>query len=196
MPPKIKITKEDIINAAVGIVKKEGEQGLNARAVASALSCSTQPIFSNYPTMDSLRKDVVRACYNVYEEYTVRELAREEYVTYKATGMAYIEFAKAERNLFRMLFMRDRRAENEEEDVFADKMDSIYEMISRNSGLDFEKSKLFHFEMWTVVHGLAVMCATSYQPIEREFASNVISDIYWSLLRSFKEKDGEKDNRN
>jgi len=191
MPPKVKVNREDIVKAAVDILRRDGEQGLNARAVAAALSCSTQPIFSNYPTMESLRKDVVRACYEIYEGYTARELARGEFVPYKANGMAYIEFANEERNLFRLLFMRDRRAENEEEDIFADKMDSIYEMISRNSGLALERVKLFHFEMWTVVHGLAVMGATSYQPIGRELASSVLSDIYSSLIRSFKEKDEE-----
>ena len=34
MPPKVKVTREDIINAAVDIVKACGEQGINARTIA------------------------------------------------------------------------------------------------------------------------------------------------------------------
>lgn len=33
MPPKVKITKEDIINAAVDIVRESGAEALNARTV-------------------------------------------------------------------------------------------------------------------------------------------------------------------
>ena len=34
MPPKVKITKEDIVNAAVEIVRKSGDQAINARDIA------------------------------------------------------------------------------------------------------------------------------------------------------------------
>ena len=56
MPPKVKITKEDIIKTAIELVRREGTGALNARAIAAALSCSTQPIFSNFETMDELQK--------------------------------------------------------------------------------------------------------------------------------------------
>ena len=60
MPPKVKVTKEDIINAAVDIVRKSGAQAINARTVASVLNCSTQPVFSNFATMDELRLAVAK----------------------------------------------------------------------------------------------------------------------------------------
>ena len=51
MPPKIKITKEEIIKTALELVRTSGEQSINARTVAGALNCSTQPIFSNFSSM-------------------------------------------------------------------------------------------------------------------------------------------------
>ena len=59
MPPKVKVTKEAIINAAMDIVRENGAAALNARAVAARLDCSTQPIFSNYNNMEELRADVI-----------------------------------------------------------------------------------------------------------------------------------------
>ena len=59
MPPKVKVTKEEIIRAAVEIVRRDGHQALNARTVAAALNCSTQPVFSNFSGMDALRMAVV-----------------------------------------------------------------------------------------------------------------------------------------
>jgi len=63
MPPKIKVTKDEIINNAIEIVRKDGEQSINARTIATQLNCSTQPIFSNFATMDDLRLAVTQKAY-------------------------------------------------------------------------------------------------------------------------------------
>jgi AcrR family transcriptional regulator len=55
MPPKVKVTKEDIIQASVELVRKKGTDAINARTIASALNGSTQPIFSNFESMEELR---------------------------------------------------------------------------------------------------------------------------------------------
>ena len=60
MPPKVKVTKEEIINAAVDIFRKSGAQAINARTVASVLNRYTQPVFSNFATMDELRLAVAK----------------------------------------------------------------------------------------------------------------------------------------
>ena len=60
MPPKIKVTKEDIVAAALDIVRRSGAEAINARTVAAALQCSTQPVFSNFATMEDLRLAVVQ----------------------------------------------------------------------------------------------------------------------------------------
>ena len=59
MPPKVQITKEDIVNTALELIRTSGEHAINARAVAAALNCSTQPIFSNFATMEELQNAVI-----------------------------------------------------------------------------------------------------------------------------------------
>ena len=61
MPPKVKVTKEEIINAALALVRENGTDAINARSIAASLACSTQPIFSNFATMEELQKDVILA---------------------------------------------------------------------------------------------------------------------------------------
>jgi AcrR family transcriptional regulator len=63
MAPKIRITKESIISTAIDLVRVCGEQAINARAIATALDCSTQPIFSNFASMDELRREVMATAY-------------------------------------------------------------------------------------------------------------------------------------
>ena len=48
MPPKVKITKEMIIDAAFEIARSEGAENINARTVSKKLGCSTQPVTVSY----------------------------------------------------------------------------------------------------------------------------------------------------
>ena len=181
MPPKVKITKEDIISAAIEIVRKSGDQAINARDIANVLGCSTQPIFSNFATMDELRLAVVERADMLCNQYMEREVASEKYPAYKANGMAYIRFAKEEKELFRLLYMRDRSKEIVSEDT--EMMHRMEEMINENTGLEGDDIKLFHLEMWAYVHGIATMQATGFQDLEWDFISKLITDAYQGLKK-------------
>lgn len=183
MPPKVKITKEDILDAAVGIVRSDGDQALNARTVAEVLNCSTQPVFSNFATMEKLRLAVVEKADLLCQEYMQREVETGEFPAYKATGMAYIRFAKEEKALFKLLYMRDRSGESiPEETELSDKMELI---VQKNTGLGDTDAKLFHLEMWAFVHGIATMFATGYLDLDRELVSRMLTDSYQGLRKHY-----------
>lgn len=183
MPPKIKVTKDDIINATVDIVRNSGAQAINARTIASALNCSTQPVFSNFATMDELRLAVVEKADILCQAYMQREVECGEFPAYKATGMAYIRFAKEEKELFKLLYMRDRSGELIPETTEqTDKMESI---IHHNTGLGGVDAKLFHLEMWAYVHGIATMFATGFLDLDWELVSKMLTDSYQGLLKQY-----------
>ncbi|MBE6982685.1 MAG: WHG domain-containing protein [Ruminococcaceae bacterium] len=183
MPPKIKITKAEVIHTAVNIVRKQGEQALNARTVASVLGSSTQPIFSNFETMEELRCAVIEAADALYQEYTRQEIAFQKYPMYKATGMAYIRFAKEEKELFKLLFMRDRSAE-----VIPAFSGIIADIVKSTTGLNGESSEFFHLEMWAYVHGIATMMATNYLELDTALISQMLTDAYQSMKKHYEGK--------
>lgn len=181
MPPKVKVTKEDIVNAAVNIVRNSGAQAINARTIASVLNCSTQPVFSNFATMDELRLAVVERADALCQEYMRREVENGEFPTYKANGMAYIRFAKEEKELFKLLYMRDRSGESiPERTELTDEMESI---VQNNTGLSGADAKLFHLEMWAYVHGIATMSATGFFDLDWELVSRMLTDSYQGLRK-------------
>lgn len=183
MPPKVKTTKEDIINTAVEIVRAHGADAINARNVASALGCSTQPVFSNFATMEDLRLAVVEKSNEKCNNYIKREVESGKFPVYKASGMAYIRFAKEERELFKLLYMRDRANEIiPDSDELNDKMESL---VSNNTGLSAEKVKLFHLEMWAYVHGIASMVATGFVDLDFELISRMLTDAYQGLRKQY-----------
>ena len=46
MPPKAKYTKQEIIEAAVGITREKGINAVTAREVGAALGVSSRPLFT------------------------------------------------------------------------------------------------------------------------------------------------------
>lgn len=114
MPPKVKVTKDAIISAGIEIVRESGADSVNARSVAAKIGCSTQPIFSNYTCMYELKQDIIRVANKHYMEYTLAYRAPEGCPKYKNTGLAYINYAKNERELFKLLFMRHRSSDEYE----------------------------------------------------------------------------------
>ncbi len=178
MPPRVKITKEDIIKTAVELVRAGGEQSINARAIAMALNCSTQPVFSNFSTMDELQKAVVDAAYLRYLGFLKKEAESGKYPKYKAFGMAYIRFAKEEKELFKLLFMCDRKGGELTPTL---DFEASIQMIMQANGISREKAERMHLEMWTCVHGIGAMLATSFLTLEWELISNMLSDVYQGI---------------
>ena len=175
MPPKIKITKEEIIKTALELVRTSGEQSINARTVAGALNCSTQPIFSNFSSMDELRGSIIVEAYDLYLGFIRNEVDRGKYPEYKAFGMAYIRFAMEEKELFKLLFMCDRKGAEFTPTL---DFDASIEMIMRTNAISREKAERMHLEMWTCVHGIGTMLATSFLSLEWDLISDILSDIY------------------
>jgi AcrR family transcriptional regulator len=183
MPPKVRITKEDIINAAVDLVRKGGEQAINARNIALVLNCSTQPVFSNFATMEELRLATTKRADKLCQEYMLYEVERGEFPPYKAIGMAYIRFAKEEKELFKLLYMCDRSEEAVSQgSELTDKMEDI---VHNNTGLEGRDAKLFHLEMWAYVHGIATMFATGFVDLDWELVSKMLTDSYQGLRKQY-----------
>ena len=178
MPPKVQITKEDIVNTALCLIRTSGEHAINARAVAAALNCSTQPIFSNFATMEELQKAVILAAYELYVDFLKKESESGKYPEYKAFGMAYIRFAMEEKELFKLLFMRDRTGEDLSP---SSDFEKSVEIIMKANNISREKAMLIHLETWTCVHGIGVMIATSFLTLDWDLISNMISDVYLGL---------------
>ena len=183
MPPKQKLTKQDIINTAVDIVRMQGEQGLNARNLATAMGCSTQPIFSNFTGMEELYFCVIQRAEEINKAYIDEEIARGQFPSYKASGMAYIRFANEEKELFKLLYMRDRSgSEIPQENKLTSQMEGF---VHSNTGLVGDKMKLFHLEMWAAVHGIATMYATGFLDLSWELVSTMLTDIYQGLSKQY-----------
>lgn len=184
MPPKTKVTREDIIAAAVELVRKSGEDGLNARDIASSLGCSTQPIFTNFASMSLLHEAVIERGLQIFDLCLEKERAKENCPPYKAMGLGYIRFAAEETELFKLIFMRDRTKDGGRDDTTESTKKSV-EMIMKSMGMSMEKAFMFHLEMWIFVHGIASMVASSYLNWEQNLVGRMLTDAFEGIKSRF-----------
>ncbi len=175
MPPKPKYKKEEILLAALSLVRKQGAERLTARDLAEQLGTSARPIFTAFQNMEELRDAVIQEAWSSYLAYREREVAVQKYPPFKAMGMAYIRFAAEEKNLFKLLFMRDRGGEA------YDRTEADIAAASSAAGLSSEKASLFHLEIWGAVHGFAVMLSTGYYELDMEMVSAMLTDLFVGL---------------
>ena len=105
-----------------------------------------------------------------------------------AGGMAYIQFAREERELFKILYMRNRKGENLSLEKDKENNKPIIDVICKNTGLSEDEAYLLHVEMWIFVHGIGTMLATSYLEWDDEFISKTLTDAYLGLKHRFCEE--------
>lgn len=103
MPPKAKITKEMVIDAAFEVAREAGGEIINARTVAKKLNCSTQPVMYHFATIEDLKKTVYEKADSYHSEYLMN-IPKSQKDVMLGIGLNYIRFAVEEPYLFRFLF--------------------------------------------------------------------------------------------
>lgn len=183
MPPKAKFSKEDIIKAALELTRKSGASSVTARALAEQLGTSVKPIFGLFSGMEELKKDVLDTTNTIYQSFLANEMTSGQYPPYKASGIGYIKFAREEKELFKLLFMRDRSGESITED--RESIRPIIDIIKKNTGFSDDTAYRFHLEQWIFVHGIASMIATNYILWTDEDISQSVSRVYNGLKAEY-----------
>ena len=58
MAPRNKYTREEMVEAAVRVVREKGIDALTAKALAGELGVSTQPVFTCFHTIEEAKREV------------------------------------------------------------------------------------------------------------------------------------------
>ena len=190
MPPKCKFTKEEIIEAALEMVKADGIEAVTARALGAKLGTSSKPVFGLFQNMDELLQQVIRAARDEYNKYIKIGLAQES--AFKGVGLQYILFAKNEPKLFQLLFMTQQ---NEKMDaagtlpMIDDNYRQILLSVQKMYGLDEDDSKRLYRHLWIYTHGIASLIVTGVCNFTDEEISYMLSQVCGAIVEKFKRED-------
>lgn len=185
MPPKQKLNKDAIVATALSLVRQQGADALNARELAKSLGTSTQPIFTHFASMSEVKRAVIAAAWERYLAMRAEDMESGRYPPYKASGMSYIRFAGEEKELFRLLFMRDRS----KEELMANEADDMAAFVADMLSFSLDTARRFHLMMWIYVHGIATMIATHYLTFSEDAASALLSEAFLGLKNQYHKED-------
>lgn len=189
MPRKFRFTREEIIAAALDLTRERGSAAVTARALGERLESSSKPIFSLFSSMEEVQQEVLKAADAQYQRAIQEALASRQDPPYKASGMAYIRFAREQKELFKLLFMRDRT--NEPIDADTKDIRPILDLLQHKLGLTEKEAYRFHLEMWLYVHGIATMIATGYLDWDMEWVSQALTDEFIGLKYRYTHREDE-----
>ena len=190
MPPKAKFTKEQIIFAAMDVVRQNGAEALTARSLADALGSSPRPIFTVFESMEEVKSEVKTAVKKLYEGYMDKAMAGEK--PFKGSGMGYICFAKNEPEFFRLLFMSKQSAELNLGNVLNgidDYSRMILQSVQKTFGFGLETSSEIYLHLWIYTHGIASLIVTGVCNFTDEEISYMLSQVCGAIVEKFKRED-------
>lgn len=183
MPPRKRIFREDILKAAVQLVREEGTAALSVRNIARTLHCSTQPIYSEFEHMETLREELMA--------YVRERYLREDADSYKQVALSFLHFAQREKNLFQLIYLRPRA---ERETLFEDpnQMQTIHKLAVALE-LPQQKAAEMHRRMQYYCYSMAVMMATGYLNFSEEEISTELTEYYRIMLSYYKQVKNEEE---
>lgn len=182
MPPRAKFSKEEIIDAALKIVRTDGLENLTARALGQMLGSSACPIFTVFKNMDEVQQGVMEAIRHIYKGYIEKGLS--ESLAFKGVGTQYILFAINEPKLFQILFMSEQPQKPCLSNVLPlidESYNSILASITAGYGIKGENAERMYKHLWIYTHGIATLCATKMCRFTGEEINRLISDEFLAI---------------
>ena len=168
MPPKSRITREMILDAAYTLAREHGIDAVNARTISQQLGCSTQPVLYYFKHVEDIRREVYTMA-DAYHSVSLMQPTDDENPMI-AIGLNYIRFAAQEKPLFRLLFQSDNFAgQNIADLINAPEILPFLEIFQSEAELTPEQAKIVFKSLMLLVHGCASMLANNtmeYNEIE------------------------------
>lgn len=159
MPAAKKVSRDQIIDAAVDVLRDGGFSAVNARSVAKKIGCSTQPIYFSFKSMDELKAALTERAIQMHTQRVRDSLRRHEGndSRYSSYGMGFVKFAAEEKQLFRWLYLEGQQLGPYQSDIL---MQEIIGVIVDEFGYTEDVARRFHQDMIYFTYGLAILANT------------------------------------
>ncbi len=187
MPPRAKITKEMVIDAAFEVTRAEGEENVNARTVSKKLGCSTQPVMYHFAKIEDMKKAVYEKVGWFHTEYLMNVNPQKDVML--GIGLNYIRFAVEEPNLFRFLFQSGFAAENSLlEMVDSEEVKPVLSAMQSAMGLHEKQAKEVFVTLAMFVHGYASIIANNALEYEECVVATHLTHVYRGAILAVQEE--------
>lgn len=182
MPPKPKFTKEMVLEAAMTLLRDQGEDALTARNLGSALGSSTRPLFTLWPTMEDLKHDLyIGPAMDFF--FTSCDGYQEFQPAFKQLGLNIMQFATNEPNVFAFLFV-NKQGEGLTLDEWSRSPlgEEATDLLARDFDLDREVASILFIENWLHCFSLCVLKVSGAVKLTDAEASASLTHCFMGTL--------------
>ncbi|MGA9111576.1 MAG: TetR/AcrR family transcriptional regulator [Smithella sp.] len=202
MPAKREHNAEDIVNAALQVVREQGFEKLSTRTIAEKLHSSTMPIYYSGITMPDIEKEIVTKAWAVLEEYRSKVRTGDKV---RDLIIGFVMFSKEERNLFKCFRNEKLTAVNivNAEKLFRKDIELIkdHNILGK---LSPEQAMNVLIQGWIFANGLALLINSPIKNAitildSEESIIKFVKDatrVYWRGVESILKENEEKTSRN
>lgn len=188
MPPKAKITRVMVVDAAFEVARKTGAENISARTVSKELSCSTQPIMYHFTTIEELKKAAYEKADEFHTGYLLNFPRAKEGIML-GIGLNYIRFAIEEPNLFRFLFQSGISAGNSLlEIVDSEGLMPVLSAMQKEMYMTIEQVKEIFITLSMFVHGYASIIANNSLEFDEELIATHLKRVYTGAVLAIREE--------
>lgn len=182
MPPKVRVTKEMILNASFDIVRKEGHENLNARRIAERLGCSTQPVLYNFKTVDEIRREVYRIADEYHSGYIMPD-EKSKQDSLLALGLNYIRFGYEEPHLFRFLFQTNQFGGMDMDALVNDpQLSAVIGIMAESMKCGEAEAREMFLLFFAAAHGYASLLANNAMEYNEGQSEKMLETMYDNLF--------------
>ena len=181
--PKNKFTKEEMVAAALRVVRAKGIDCLTAKTIADALGTSTRPIFTSFGSMRELKQEVYAAAVRVYDSYTGAGL--KEKIPFLGVGKSYIRFAQEEPELYRLLFL-NRTPEYSAITSMQHLQALVRPAVMHIYHITADEADLYFRDLWLVAHSLSTLIVTGECIYSDQEISRILTEFSIIICKSIK----------
>jgi len=187
MPPKIIFTKEQIIDSAFEIFKKEGIESISVRKLASKLGSSTAPIYTSFNNIQDIKKQLMEKSLILLLSYTEKEYTKGIFLN---IGVGMLEFARDYKIVYRTLFINT----NEYQYILKEFNEINVQQMKKEKRLDiFGETELRSIleTMYVFTHGLAsFLCSGMLEDDSKEYFIRMLNEVGGAIMAAYAYKRG------
>ena len=188
MPPKPKISKDMVIDAAFEIARKTGAENINARTVSEKLNCSTQPVMYHFSTIEALKRAVYTKSDRYHSEYLMN-IEKQPKGIMLGIGLNYIRFAIEEPHLFRFLFQSGFAVENSLLEMIDSKeLEPVLFAMQNAVGMNLTQTKEVFLTISMFAHGYASIIANNSLEYDEALVAVHLERAYRGAILAVQEK--------
>jgi len=176
--------RDQILAAAAAIIARDGFDALTMRKIADAIEYSPATLYLHFASRDEIALELVRNGFEALVRHMMPAAAETDPLArVYAIGRAYLEFAQAEPQTYRLIFMEDERfaspimlqlkndASNPGDTAIDFLVTTVRELLERGIFRPLP-AEMIAALLWSSLHGIAALkLSCSQYPFEGDIAA-------------------------